>query len=117
MKTSELIGMQLDWAVAKADGYPDEDISVDCENYSADWRWGGSIIERERIDILFQEKNQWLAVGLGMCEAQGTTPLIAAMRCYVASKLGEEVDLPFEIRGHEENCPAIDGFGCSCGEG
>jgi hypothetical protein len=22
-----------------------------------------------------------------------------------------------EIRGHEEDCPAMDGFGCRCGEG
>jgi len=26
----------------------------------------------------------------------GSTPLIAAMRCYVASKLGDEVELPEE---------------------
>jgi hypothetical protein len=24
----------------------------------------------------------------------GTTPLIAAMRCYVASKLGDDIDIP-----------------------
>jgi len=27
----------------------------------------------------------------------GPTPLIAAMRCYVASKLGEEVEAPEEL--------------------
>jgi hypothetical protein len=27
----------------------------------------------------------------------GHTPLIAAMRCYVASKLGEEIDVPEEL--------------------
>ena len=27
----------------------------------------------------------------------GPTPLIAAMRCYVASKLGDEVDVPEEL--------------------
>ena len=51
MKTSELSGVQLDWAVAKAEGYPDEDILVDYLNYSADWRLGGSLIEREGIQI------------------------------------------------------------------
>ena len=120
MKTSELSGAQLDWAVAKAEGYPDEDILVDCENYSADWRWGGSIIEREAINTEWTgiPNAQWFAsMESEDLEAHGSTPLVAAMRCYVASKLGEEVDLPFEIRGHEENCPAIDGFGCSCGEG
>jgi hypothetical protein len=27
----------------------------------------------------------------------GDTPLIAAMRCYVASKLGDEVEIPKEL--------------------
>ena len=27
----------------------------------------------------------------------GPTPLIAAMRCYVASKLGDDVDIPEEL--------------------
>jgi len=31
-------------------------------------------------------------------EQDGPTPLIAAMRCYVASKLGEEVDVPEELK-------------------
>jgi hypothetical protein len=118
MKTSELTGAALDWAVAKADGYPDEDILVDCDywNYSTDWRLGGSIIEREGIALYLYSDSEWNA-HIGGRESVGPTPLIAAMRCYVASKLGEEVDLPVEIRGHEENCPAIDGFGCRCGEG
>ena len=28
---------------------------------------------------------------------RGPTPLIAAMRCYVASKLGDEVEVPDEL--------------------
>jgi hypothetical protein len=28
---------------------------------------------------------------------RGPTPLIAAMRCYVASKMGDEVDVPDEL--------------------
>ena len=30
-------------------------------------------------------------------QEHGPTPLIAAMRCYVASKLGDEVDVPDEL--------------------
>jgi hypothetical protein len=30
-------------------------------------------------------------------ESEGPTPLIAAMRCYVASKLGDEVEIPSEL--------------------
>ena len=32
----------------------------------------------------------------------GPTPLIAAMRCYVASKLGDEVEVPVELQGGAE---------------
>jgi hypothetical protein len=28
----------------------------------------------------------------------GPTPLIAAMRCYVASKMGDEIELPEEVK-------------------
>jgi hypothetical protein len=30
-------------------------------------------------------------------EEEGPTPLIAAMRCYVASKLGDYIDIPEEL--------------------
>jgi hypothetical protein len=117
MKTSELSGMQLDWAVAKAEGYPDEDILVDYLNYSTDWRLGGSLIEREAINTEWTgiPNAQWFAsMESENLEAHGSTPLVAAMRCYVASRLGDEIDLPVEM--HEEDCPAIDGFGCRCEE-
>ena len=35
-------------------------------------------------------------------EEQGPTPLIAAMRCYVASQLGDEVEIPGEIGASHE---------------
>jgi hypothetical protein len=132
MKTSELSGMQLDWAVANAEGELSEhggqvhlveskvrfyEDTLDIQyTPSTDWAQGGPIIEREGIAIYLYGNSEWNA-HIGGKESVGLTPLIAAMRCYVASKLGDEIDLPFEIRGHEENCPAIDGFGCSCGEG
>jgi hypothetical protein len=105
MKTSELIGMQLDWAVAKAEGYPDEDISVDW-NYSTDWRLGGSLIEREGIQIQ-KHRSGWVALpeDAQFSEEEyqeGPTILIAAMRCYVASKLGDEVEIPDDLLEEEE---------------
>lgn len=39
--------------------------------------------------------------GIAVDDAEGPTPLIAAMRCYVASKLGDEVDIPEELIGDE----------------
>lgn len=65
---------------------------------STDWEMGGPIIERERItvraDFSTEQPGEWAA----MCKAggygEGPTFLIAAMRAYVASKLGDEVELP-----------------------
>lgn len=107
-KTSELTGAMLDAAVAKAEGKTfglmslvgdlsqgitvqrsDADIDV-YYSPSTVWNDGGPIIERERIDIT-SHGDGWSA-GYGQAE-YGQTPLIAAMRAYVASKLGDEVDL------------------------
>lgn len=110
IKTAELTGAALDWAVATANGdYPQWDAewevfyaaNGDDMDYSTDWAQGGPIIERERIRI----DCPW---NPGPFEAEckidgvtawtnGPTVLIAAMRCYVASKLGDEVDVPDEL--------------------
>jgi hypothetical protein len=95
MKTSELTGAALDWAVHQArfeGACHDEPFP----SYSTDWAQGGPIIERERINLEpFSNINgeQWSADG----EWDSPTPLIAAMRCYVASKLGDEVEVPDEM--------------------
>ena len=57
---------------------------------------GGPIIEREMIAIWFSKgdwKSQRRDTSAGV---HGPTPLIAAMRCYVASKLGDMVEVPEE---------------------
>jgi hypothetical protein len=61
-----------------------------------EWALGGPIIERERITLIWARDNGWLAKlnYFPFREELGPTPLIAAMRAYVASKLGDEVDLP-----------------------
>ena len=139
IKTSELIGAALDWAVAKAGGGA-KDIRVFLSghvdygmfHYSTDWSQGGPIIERENISIIrcdddYQNfPDKWLAErgansycestehqqhdamiqfsvwNDGSCFAKdgpfyGPTPLIAAMRCFVASRLGDKVDIPEEL--------------------
>jgi hypothetical protein len=67
---------------------------------STDWSQGGPIIEREQMAV-FHLGSEWLAeyptlsYG-GVLKApsmRGDTPLIAAMRAYVASKFGDEVEL------------------------
>jgi hypothetical protein len=103
MRTSELKGAALDWAVAKCEGVingDDLDIGFILERGytpSTDWAQGGPIIEREKIS-LWSRGNEWAAESFTPNEQgheeTGTTPLIAAMRCYVASKLGDEVEIP-----------------------
>lgn len=111
MKTSELTGAALDWAVAEASGTPIyrsgktlTRIDVDGNSYwqpSTSWAQGGPIIEREFICVsapMHPSTAPWCAISDSTgCKAFGPTPLIAAMRCYVASKLGDEVEIPEEL--------------------
>jgi len=121
-KTSELTGPALDWAVAKCEGIVWEQGDLDAGEYgpgfapATDWEYGGPIIEREGMELLCNVspaqakafKNaapDWFAC-LKYKRADhwhGPTPLIAAMRCYVASKLGDEVDVPEELTKEDNN--------------
>lgn len=96
MKTSELTGAALDWAVAKCEGLSIYIEVVESFNPSTDWMQGGPIIERENI-CLWTEGYDWEAKQYGVWEEWASTPLIAAMRCYVGSKLGNDVDVPEEL--------------------
>jgi hypothetical protein len=96
MKTSELTGAALDWAVTEC-----EDVVYHgpaWTQYSTDWAQGGPIIEREKIEIFIRDE-EWFAHSSFSTpeDFPGPTPLIAAMRCYVASWLGDEVDVPKEL--------------------
>jgi hypothetical protein len=138
IKTSELTGAALDWAVHRAngaDGWVSDFFKKARFPYSTEWMWGGPIIERENISVIRLEnesipdaqgfwqgkyQDQWGAVIGDMHSPEeqhgsqgdywgrsyhvdedaviGHTPLIAAMRCYVASELGDTVDIPDELR-------------------
>ena len=100
LKTSELTGAALDWAVAQANingaiefyGSPDF-------HPSTNWAQGGPIIEREVISLDYalcygETGQEWEAVSVDDLKLGGPTPLIAAMRCYVLARLGSEVDAP-----------------------
>jgi len=110
MKTSELSGAALDWAVASIEltGHDDYTnvlmVTVGDDNDwkytpSTDWAQGGEIIEREGIAVWQFDDVTWRAMGKDTVPdpLEGATPLIAAMRCYVASKLGDEVQIPKEL--------------------
>ena len=66
--------------------------------YSTDWSQGGAIIEREKIDVMWCG-DRWCAYTADaecttgddrQLVTEGNTPLIAAMRGYVASRQGEQ---------------------------
>lgn len=132
IKTSELTGPALDWAVAKAEGLKPHamverdygqaahrplnrwaainltPVGHDVFSPSTDWAQGGPIIEREQIHTYFDPECMWADVPApavwvawincgGMRRWHGRTLLIAAMRCFVASRLGDEVGVPKEL--------------------
>lgn len=125
VKTSELTGAALDWAVAKAEGLEVSSIQLGARVWvgglmpagvmpdasrwspSTDWAQGGPLIERERIaTVMVDDAEPVLWRGqlsdpfraLPSVQSHiGPTPLIAAMRCLVASKLGDTVQVPAEL--------------------
>ena len=113
VKTSELTGAALDWAVAKALGlevYFDDGVvclkGQPFDNNShywlptQNWAQGGPIIERERLIVgpcLVKGRSWFAEYGDEHAKGLGPTPLVAAMRCYCCSKLGDEVEVPDEL--------------------
>lgn len=112
INVSEATPIQLNWMVAKAEGRPrtyliGEDFAdyqrdgLMC--YSTNWSQGGLIIEREGICHSSVRQGMrivgWRAAfkSDGKFAFESPTPLVAAMRCYVASKLGHEIELPEEL--------------------
>ena len=77
-------------------------------NPSTNWLQGGPIIEREKIVFNTENGTPWRArfgrprltfdgKATNYHHEEGPTPLIAAMRCYVSSKYGEEIEIPDEL--------------------
>ena len=149
IKTAELQGDALDWAVAKCAGRtlrhrpmgyqgghgwwiweetpsgkggilielsiylkvgprrtPKAPMSSECWSPSTDWSQGGPIGDLARINVtLIDDKPDVWAASLGepwrtlpsVHSMTGPTRLVAMMRCFVASRLGDEVDIPEEL--------------------
>ena len=92
LKTADLTGDDLDRVVMKCmaiDGFVDE--GEEPHFYSSDWSEAGPIIEREGIELVPIDGSTWEACIMGVWKEQGPRPLVAAMRCYVGSKLGNNV--------------------------
>ena len=103
-----------DWTIRSAQEVPSNAMSRHYDytfwSPSTDWSQGGPIIEREEIGIRrnapcskgceWQGSPSITAKGAGGKWGYGPTPLIAAMRCFVASKLGDEVEVPAPSNAH-----------------
>lgn len=122
IKVAEATNAQLDWLVARCE----VPMSLNClavvdgrpfvtprgkyhlprwANYVTDWSQMGPIIEREGMGLW---QYQWDSAGEpnpgwyaedkdGNHVRVSPTPLIAAARCYITSKLGETVEVPEEL--------------------
>lgn len=117
-KVAELDGAELDCAVAKAMGMIWAFVPTDPEfgfrralcvaectpnphidgfpvfAPSTQWEHGGPIIHREMIGIACYGNQSGGYIWRSNHNQFGPTPLIAAMRAYVASRFGETVELP-----------------------
>lgn len=127
VKTKDLCGAKLNYAVAVALGHSvhidavlyghvmhgpwisghvhDHNVWIQLYQFrpSENWARGGQIIE-DHIDRLIRlSDNEWVAqINYYSCPelchlGYGETPLIAAMRCFVLMKLGDEVDIPEKL--------------------
>lgn len=123
IKTADASGAVLDWLVAKCEQIaplisgagkyqkicyvPKGKRSYYHYTPSTNWKQGGPIVERKEIGVKRNAPcsagREWeatpsiLAKGAGGRWGYGPTPLVAAMRCSVASQMGEEVDVPEEL--------------------
>lgn len=112
IKVVQATGPALDWLVAKCEGdwilalaYFLPNQSLGRMNFSSNWAQGGPIIEREAHNLFKHNGGtEWCCACnvprdgyTAIITADGPTPLIAAMRCYVTSKLGDTVEVPEEL--------------------
>jgi hypothetical protein len=66
-------------------------------DYSTDWAVGGPIIERHISELIDCGESGWEACCNGTYGATGNTALEAVCKAYVASKLGDTVEVPEEL--------------------
>lgn len=117
VKTAELVGPALDWAVAKAEGHEplvvptgraeysvgvilamDDGPKGFACRYSTDWSLGGPLIDKHKVSIAYHNGPDCTPMA---CLSDthpafecGRTTLIAACRAIVAAKLGDTVRVP-----------------------
>ena len=126
IKISELTGAALDWLVAECEGKVEQGVYGTPEllesglhlhycdvllshpySPSTDWAQGGTLIQREKMTLSYDEDGQTYSAYVSLFRQRGMsnrtrwrsgpTPLIAAMRCLCCSLLGDEVEIPDEL--------------------
>ena len=110
IKTTELTGKALDWAVGVAVGY-DVDVfptrlqtrligQLCSTHWSPTTNWGqlGPLLTRFRVDLDFSVLDSGVSANsttqISDYHWHPSDPQIAACRAIVAAKLGDEVDVP-----------------------
>lgn len=105
LNTSDLTGAALDWAVATI-VYPDDTqikepgaFAYVPYGFAEDWAQGGPLVDRLITAgfILIGDEPGKIACMSAFGRHDGHTPLIAAMRAFVAWKLGATVNVPKEL--------------------
>ena len=122
VKTGELIGAQLDWLVAKCQGYVEQgvygtpefrDSEVylcycdavlnSCYSPTTDWAQGGPLLNQHKISRTIDHSGLWIAyAGYNLNDEQrhmqcDRSELVAGLRCLVALNLGDTVEVPDEL--------------------
>lgn len=127
VKTADLIGRALDWAVLSIERPESAGGNVDCVHrfdtdggvralyledgdllsvftarYSVDWSQGGPLIEKHQIELKWEgidgKAYWWSATHQDVVQFQlGDKPLIAACRAIVAAKIGDTVQVPEKL--------------------
>lgn len=126
-KVRELSGVALDWAVASClgwSGYEHDEVDgkvfrtspggfrcdwrVEDNSFSEDWSLAGPIIAESRINIGFcrdlgDRNGLYIHAEMdthshhGYWRGDHEQPLVAAMRCFVSSVRGEQLEVPAEL--------------------
>lgn len=119
IRVSRATPLQLDWLVAKCKGIAvevDEGVVYLVDrprdslyanyNPSSNWRWGGPILSKARISRTIDHSGLWIAYWTdGYTDGDEgkkwmqchRSELVAGLRCLVASRLGEIVEVPEEL--------------------
>lgn len=101
-----LTNNQIDWAVASEEGTLPGGGALGWPTYSTVWNLAGPILVREKINLYWQNSVElWFAEKpsynrtnfVSRSHASAALPMAAALRCFLADAVGDEVDIPESV--------------------